>query len=120
MKLQEPSFLTAAIGAHEAASAVVALPDGAADRGRHMPAECGCSGSGARPIDPCELLSFQIAKQERHCAIEDDSGVAAGHHVPPEVLHFAQLVMCFAADRELYLVALGRKWPHEGMNSLVD
>lgn len=38
VELQEPSFLTAAIGADEAATPALALPDGAADRGWHMPA----------------------------------------------------------------------------------
>jgi hypothetical protein len=37
VELEKPSFLTAAVSPNEAAPAAVALPDGTADRGWHMP-----------------------------------------------------------------------------------
>ena len=89
VKFQKPSFLTPAIGAYEGASAGVSFPHGTPNCRRHVTAAGRRTRRRLRSFDLRKLPSLEIVEQHSQRTIEDYCRVAAGHHVPKQVLHLA-------------------------------
>ncbi len=106
MEFEKPSLGTTAIHSNKCTMAFIPSPHFASHRRRHVtPARIArrfASGSGG--LHSSSLL--EILQQARQSPVEDDGRVAIRHGMPQQILYLSQLVMGFAGDRDLKLVAI--------------
>ena len=115
MELQETSFCAAvAIRSYECAPAEVAQPDLTLDLGGNPACSGRHPGRGPRPIGRGELLLRQRSQERGEGPVKYSRVVPRGDRVAQQVLGQLQLLESIAGNRELELVAIGRKGHYRG------
>ena len=110
VEFQKSSLSTTAVASNERATALVPTPHRTPDRSRNM-TSTGIDRHGSPwPLYVRDLPSLKIVQEERQCAIEYRRRIAIRQDVTHEILNLSQLVVRFAANRDLEFVPLRGEW----------
>jgi len=104
------------LGVHESASSFISLEHLAPDMGRDRPTLVGALLSlGPWSVRKRRLLLSRLGEEGVQRPLEDRGGVAIRDLVAQQVLKLCELVASLLADRDLELVAAGRKGTGPGL-----
>jgi len=109
VELEESALDTAPHCADEGAAPSVAGPDLPLHGCRHMTGPWLLRNRAPRTFRHCHPCPLETLHQQCQRTLEDDRGIPVGDCMPQEVLRTTQCRVCFAGDRDLHFVSLGRE-----------